>query len=484
MIVRSFLPILALSLSGALPAALTAAEPPSVPHASIEDYIDRTMPSSAVPGLAYAVVADGGVTSAGARGVLRIGGDTAVTPDTPFVIGSISKSFTALAVMQLVEAGQVELDTAVAHYLAGFASHPAGAITIRQLLSHTSGYSTMQGNASHPDATGANDELARGVDQLAAVTPAYRPATKWEYSNANYEILGRVVEVVSGQGYGSYLAANVLEPLGMDHSFVADGEAHPSIATGHVPWFGSKLPLPDSPTDRATAPQGGVIASANDLGRYLAMMMNGEDDVLSAAGKSQMMRPASAASPGYGFGWYVESDNGAVWHAGASPGVDTLAMLIPAQKKAVIVLTNGGGGLGFGETDRLRIGIAYLALGLHYNEDGALWTRQALFLGVVILPVFYLLSMGWAWLRRAKVRAKTRSGVAGVFSLWFPLLTTIAAAWVLVGLVPGWNGTPIWHWMLFQPDVVLAFIASAAGGVIWAVFRLVVAYTGRPSRPA
>ncbi len=184
------------------------------------------MPASGVPGLAYAVVDDGGITTAGARGVVRLGGEVAVTPDTPFVIGSISKSFTALSVMQLVEAGEIDLDTEVSHYLDVFSGRPAGAITIGQLLSHTSGFSTGQGNAAHPDPTGEGDELARGVAQLAAVTPAGAPGTQWEYSNANYEILGRVVEVVSGQEFQAYVAQHILEPVGMGHSFVADGEVH------------------------------------------------------------------------------------------------------------------------------------------------------------------------------------------------------------------------------------------------------------------
>jgi len=176
--------ILAVAVLGA-----SVLAPAGVPDGSIEDFIDTAMPASGVPGLAYAVVADGEITSAGARGVLRSGGDAQVTPDTPFVAGSISKSFTALAVMQLVEAGKIDLDTEVSRYLDGFSGQPAGGITIRQLLSHTSGYSTLQGNTSHTDAAGDKDELARRVAGLTGVTPAYEPDERWEYSNTNYQIL-------------------------------------------------------------------------------------------------------------------------------------------------------------------------------------------------------------------------------------------------------------------------------------------------------
>ncbi|MCP3975619.1 MAG: beta-lactamase family protein [bacterium] len=470
---RRFLAVLALGLS--------AASHAGVPEGSIEDFIDSEMPASGVPGLAYAVVSDGEITSVGAHGVVRIGGDSEVTPDTPFVTGSISKSFTALAVMQLVEAGRIDLDAGVSHYVDGFSGRHAGAITIRQLLTHTSGFSTLQGNVSHTDATRGKDELARQVDRLAGVNPAYKPDERWEYSNTNYQILGRLIEVVSGQEYQAYVAANILEPVGMEHSFVADGEIHESMATGHRPWFGTKRPLPENTTHRGTAPQGGIVASASDLARYMQMMMNGEDDVLSAEGKALMFRPASDSSPFYGFGWYVDSGNRSVWHSGSSPGFETLATMLPAEKKGVVVLANGGSGIGFGETTQLRNGITARAIGLDYGGEGSRWSQKTLFIFLVLLPFIYLLSMVWAWRRRVTIRAK--SGIFGLFSLWFPLLTTLGAAWVMLWLVPSLFGVPLGTIRLFSPDLGLAMVAGAVTGVLWAGFRLGVAYTGE-SGPA
>ncbi len=460
--------------------ALGAALPMSAPGGSIEQVIDSEMPATGAPGLAYAVVADGDITTAGARGVVRLGGEEKVTADTPFLTGSISKSFTALSVMQLVEAGEIHLDAEVSQYLDGFSTRAAGAITVRQLLSHTSGYSTGQGNASHTDSAGGTDELAGRVDQLAGVAPAHAPDEKWEYSNTNYQILGRVVEVVSGKDYQTYVAENVFGPIGMKNSFVADGEVHEAMATGHRPWFGTKQPLPENTTHRATAPQGGIVASANDLARYLQTMMNGHNDVLSADGKSEMLRPASAASPFYGLGWFVDSGNGTVWHSGTSPGYETLATMMPSETKGVVVLVNAGSGTGFGETTELRNRITAAALGLDYDGEGSRLSQKALFVSLVLLPLVYALSMIWAWRHRVDIRAK--SGVFGQFSLWFPLLTTLAAAWVILHLVPNLFGTPLANIRLFQPDLGIALIATAVTGVLWAVFRLAVAYAGRMDR--
>ena len=222
------------------------------------------------------------------------------------------------------------------------------------------------------------------------MTPAYGPGERWEYSNPNYQILGRLIEVVSGQEFQAYVTANILQPVGMEHSFVADGEIHDSMATGHTPWFTTKRALAQTPTDRVTAPQGGIIATAGDMARYMQMMMNGQDDVLSAAGKAQMMRPASAASPSYGFGWYVEQSNGTVWHTGVSPGFESLAWMLPAEKKAAVVLVNGVSGVGFAETTQLRTGIAARGLGIDYAGEGSRLPQKALFIGLVLLPIVYL----------------------------------------------------------------------------------------------
>jgi hypothetical protein len=201
--------------------------------------------------------------------------------------------------------------------------------------------------------------------------------------------------------------------------------------------------------------------------------------VLSAEGKTLMMRPASPVSPNYGFGWALDPGNGTVWHSGSTPGFETLATMVPAQNRGVVVLVNGGSGIGFGETGELRAGLTALALGLEYDGEGSRWAQQAMFLSLVLLPIIYLASMAWAWRHRDGLRGK--AGAFGLFSLWFPLLTTLVAAWVMLWLVPNLFGVPLGTLFLFQPDFGLALIATSVFGVLWAVLRLGVAYTGSSS---
>ncbi|WP_199801124.1 serine hydrolase domain-containing protein [Parerythrobacter jejuensis] len=444
---------------------------------SIEDFVEREMPNSGVPGLAYGIVTNGNAIVARARGVSNVDTGTVVTEDTPFLTGSVSKSFTALAIMQLMEAEKIELDAPVSDYLPVFAERPAGGVTIRQLLSHTSGFSTFQGNASHKDRTDDGDILAYQAAQIAQEEPAYSPGTRWEYSNHNYKVLGRVIEVVSGQDFATYIESRIMEPAEMRDSFVSDGTINGDMATGHRPWFGTKKAMTFNPSGPGSAPQGGIVASAADLARYLQLMMNEKDDILSAAGKQAMMQPASELSPYYGFGWFLDEEKGTVFHSGSSPGFEALATMKPAEKKAAIVLVNAGSGTGFGETIQLRNGITARALGLAYHGETSRTWQKALFISLALLPIIYLLSMVWAYRYRAALRAKT--GPFGLFSLWFPLVTTVAAAIFILVAVPRIFGASLATIGLFQPDVGLLLIATATMGVLWAVFRLILAYFGK-----
>ncbi|MEL6529033.1 MAG: serine hydrolase domain-containing protein [Pseudomonadota bacterium] len=443
---------------------------------TIDDILAEGMERSGVPGVAYAEVSGGAITQ-GKSGVKTIGSEDAITTETPFLIGSVSKSFTALAIMQLVEAGALGLDDPVSQYLAEFNGQPAGAITIRQLLSHTSGFSMYQGNEGQADLAQDTDALARRVEALAAAAPVHQPGTVWEYSNANYQILGRLIETASGQPFGAYMTENVLIPAGMTNSYVFDGERRPQTATGHRPFFFGKTPNSESLTGRGSGPQGGIVATAQDMARYLAMMMNEEDDLLSAAGKAMMMQPANEASPEYGFGWFLDPARGLVFHSGANPGFEALATMRPADQMAVVVLTNAGSGAFSGETTGLRNSITAHFLDLDYAGEASSCGMIAGLAVLALLPVIYLLSMVWAWRKRADLRAK--SGVFGLFSLWFPVLATVTAAWVIFSVVPRLFGAPFSAIRLFQPDTGLVLAATAVLGVVWALFRLGVAYTGR-----
>lgn len=469
----ALVPIMVVAIAAVSATNLVRAQ---APKADIEQFLDDALPASGAPGVAYAVVEQGAITS-GARGEELAGSGVQIIADTPFVIGSVSKSFTALAIMQLVEAGAVELDAPVSTYLPEFAGQEAGPVTIRQLLSHTSGYSTVQGNTAHRDETAQEDALAQQVARDALTAPAGAPGIAFAYSNINYRILGRVVEVVSGRSYADYIEREILTTLGMASSFVSDGEVHPEMAVGHRPWFLGKQPFEPGRTHSVNAPAGGVVASAADMAKYLSMMINGQDDLVRAETKALMMSPASDASPNYGFGWNLVAGGATVYHTGTSPGVETQATLIPEEGLAAIMLVNAGSGMGFGETEPLIGGLTGLALGYDYAPAGGAFWRQFMLVSLVLAPVLFVICIIWAFRHREQLRAKSASK-AGRASLFVPLVMMAVMGVVLLWLVPSLFGTTLSSLQLYLPDMVLAMKATVVTGVLWALVRIGLSFGG------
>ena len=449
----------------------------SEPH-SLDEFVTSELEAAGLPGMAYAIV-DNGISVSGAHGEVDIRTGEAVTPDTPFQLASISKSFTAVAILQLVESERVELDGELSLYLDVFEGRPGGAITLRQLLSHTSGYSTLQGNETDLENPGSEDALTRQAALIASWAPAYPPVSRWDYSNANYVLLGAVIEAVSELKYDQYVESRILQPVGMKNSFVGDGGTYDNVAIGHKPWFGRKRPTKDSQTRtaRASAPGGGVIASANDLALYLETLLNGEDDIISAESKKLMMQPASDQAPYYGLGWMLNPQDGTVYHTGTNPGVETIAIMVPADRKGVVVLVNAGSGLGFGETGDLINGVSAHALGWDFVRDQSSWGRKSLFLTFALLPFLFGFGAIQAWLQRKGLRAK--SGPFGLFSLWFPLIMTVALAWISVSLIPNLFGVSLSTLGVFSPDLAIALLSTGLMGIVWAVLRLCVYYSAK-----
>src|SRR2546425_1299950 len=217
----------------AVGAALVCLIPLAVVHAAttsdeqtIESYVDTQVRNARYPGLAVGVVhADGGRYARG-FGVADPAGQ-AVTPHTPFIIGSLSKSFTALAIMQLAEQGKLDLDTSVQRYLPSFVTADQDAsstITVRHLVNQTSGI--PKSAVKELQVGGGDETIEDAVHQLDRVHLTAPIGTTFQYSNLNYVTLGLIVQVVSGEPYGTYVERHIFAPLGMRDSFASPPAAH------------------------------------------------------------------------------------------------------------------------------------------------------------------------------------------------------------------------------------------------------------------
>ncbi len=401
-----------------LPAAQSPAGAPA-DLATVDAWLDGQLRDAGIPGAALVVVQDGRIVEERGFGVADASGRP-VTATTPFMIGSLTKSMTALAVMQLVDAGRVDLDAPVRSYLPSFALADPGAaaqVTVRQLLTHTSGIPTAAGTA--PLSAPATD-LASQVAALRDVAPVAPPGTRYAYSNANYLVLGRLIEVLAGQPYGAYLAEHLFAPLGMAHAATdvaaaqaaGLGQAHRlffGFADAHAPLFRADL-----------VPAGFVAASADDMGRFLLAEL-GEPGasgarVISASALATMHTGAAdTGMPGekMAMGWAVARLGGEpiLAHAGSTTDMAAVEVLVPGRRLGVAVLFDAQSVLYelLHKPDAIGLGVAALLTG---RQPGGTFVLLYPTLDLVAVAVFVLLGRG---LLRA-VRGARLTGGGGAAS--------------------------------------------------------------------
>src|SRR5438105_12769001 len=324
-------------------------------YAAIDRYVQDQVNEAHVPGLALGIVHGAEVTHLHGFGRADSAGRP-VTPQTPFIIGSISKSFTALAVMQLVEAGKVDLSTPVRRYITEFRladPQQSALITVRQLLNQTSGIPKSAGTTPP---SGPVSSLDAQVRALASVTPSARPGQRFEYSNSNYEVLGRLIEIVSGQRFGDYVQGHIFTRLAMVHSFASlDAARRDGLASASTLWFGLEQAHPQGAGFRSdTVPAGFLMSSAEDMSHFLAAQLSDGKypatgfSILSPAGTAELHRPAvpaglSAQGGSYAMGWFVGPRShlgNTIWHNGSAASMHSMVIMLPTEKWGVVLLSN------------------------------------------------------------------------------------------------------------------------------------------------
>jgi len=470
-------PLLVL-VAGALVAVnlvVPGTQPPTATGPATFDQVDawlaHQIADAGIPGGAIAVVRDGVVVHTRGFGIADAAGRP-VTDDTPFVIGSITKSFTALAVMQLVEAGRVDLDEPVARYVPGFrlADADAGArITVRQLLDHTSGLSTSAG--TDPLTTPVTSLAAR-VRDLADVAPVSQPGAAYHYSNANYVVAGRLIELVSGLDYGTYLRRHVLEPLGMATATTDRATAHAEgLSQAHRLWFG--IADAREPLDRPDLVSAGFIAaSANDMARYLIAQLGGTPVIrgiqppISAPGLAAMhdgVVPTGLGDQRYGLGWVDATMDGVrvVSHTGSTTDMAAVAALVPGSGMGVAVLLNGTSPLYELLHKPDAIGLGAVALLLGREPAGTLEAfYPALDVALLILLAIQLRALaGLARSKRVAPAGRRSHPAARIGAGALRVYLDVAVPVSILLVVPGWLGP--WP-ALIRTDIGVVLAAVAA----------------------
>jgi CubicO group peptidase (beta-lactamase class C family) len=406
--------------AAAVPAAGSATTIGKTTSTRIEDYVQQQASADHIPGTAVGILN-------GSQPVLLRGFGNA-TADTSFFLGSLSKSFTALAIMQLAGQGKVNLDAPVRKYIPWFKvgdGSESDSVTVLQLLDQTSGISAKAGLtelAFAPSTTFV--QAIKGFDTFPLIA---RPGKVFQYSDANYTIAGYIVQQASGQSYDSYVRQHIFAPLGMTHTYAMTGTARePGLTRGYATWFGLKIPL----TEQIAAPlvpAGYIISSASDMTHYLIAEMNGGvyngTRIVSAKAMQEMQAPLAPVNgqspvPGatsYGLGWGVGAISGTpvIVHDGQLRDFDAAMAILPEQKIAVVVLMNQNPQVVVND-DQLYDGITQgITTGTFPPVSQTFIIFYAIFDTIVLATLILMIGSFWRtgrWLRKFRVRA-VRTGV-------------------------------------------------------------------------
>lgn len=262
------------------------------------------------------------------------------TVDTYYEIGSITKQFTAAAILQLQETGKLHLDDKLSVYLPK-APH-ADEVTLRQLLSHTSGmpeYFDAVDAAKAIDKPASFDKL---MSYIAGKPLDFPPGSHWSYSNTGYILAGRVIEVVSHESYRHYVQTHLLDPAGMTHTFtVAEENGLPNMAIGYDRDNGQIKPARTIAASVGWA-AGFLVSTVDDLEKWNTALRSGK--IVTPADYALMATSAKTAQgdAGYGLGLFVDSidDQPRVGHTGGSLGFTTANEYFPRQDMQIIAFTN------------------------------------------------------------------------------------------------------------------------------------------------
>ena len=475
------------------PASPAAADGyPPVDLAAVDRLVSGELEASSIPGAAIAITR--GTQVLHVHGYGHDADGIPITENSRFRIASLSKSFTSMAVLQLVDAGRVSLDDPVVAHLPEFRlADPRGAdVTVRQLLDQTSGLADRE----VPDLSRRQPRtLAEAATSLRSAHLVAEPGTQFNYHNPNYQVAARLVEVVSGQPFDTYLREHVFRPAGMAASLTSDVDDTPvpGLADGHVIAYGRPIPVPVLPTFDGGA--GDVVSTAADMARWLVVHANGGRTadgarLVSEASMTAMHIPS--APGGYALGWDTDGPATAptrLEHSGNLLSFSAYQAVLPQSGYGIVLLFNSGSAFLLEQTAIFRS-----VLHLVEGTDGTpvrpwvTWGAIDALLGCLTVLVLVLGARSGLTARRWVTRhARSRESIVWGLAPSLAVLGLVAAFPDIAPLLTGGRdvswAAAVYGWPALVVALAAALLAAASTLVArcWQLSRNLASVPGRPA---
>ncbi len=489
----------------------TASSGPASPeqaYESLDFFLQDQIDALGIPGAAIAVVQHGVQVHSAAFGHSDDSGRP-MTARTPVLLASTTKSLTAIAVMQQVEAGRLNLDEPVQTYLPWFTLNDsrASAITVRHLLHQASGMTSKDTAFEASDAQGP-EAIEEGVRALSGSPLAGEPGEAFRYASANFNILGLLVQTVSGQPFGDYMEQHVFGPLEMADSHPVRAAARAdNAAAGYSLWFGTFWLQTDAPAPATGMPSTTMYSSAEDLGHELTALLDGgrygEARILLPESVKTMLEPRVQVdgSKGYAMGWFtrplVEAADPAAQpaadadlpllleHQGEWANSHTYLAMVPDSHLGVALVINGNdtsapSRLKAIDTNVLRILHGQAPVPTVVQED---WLQRYSWAVSLALLLAELLSLWLALSLLIRRRAAARKRWFLVALAAGALVLDAFALWLCLIYAPARFDTHLFVIVRQFPDVGVSLVPVLALALIWPIPRTVWLIVQHRTRP-
>lgn len=412
-------------------------------YSDIDTYLQTCVKNAHIPSLSVTIVDKNKVLFS------ENYGDVA-NSDTPFLLGSVSKSFTAVCIMQLVEQKKIDLGANISTYLPD--ATDGEKITVSQLLNHTSGLGEYQ--------TLGNYKIIN--EQGVHI-----------YANVNYSLLGEIIEAVSGQSYNEYITENVFYPLRLSHTAATFDESKKNgLIDGYTNYWGvhikNRHKYPLSKNSWITVPAGYISASTNDLGKYLQMYLNGGNGIISKQSIDTMFYGDTVYVDSdipfwYGYGWATIREplsEPVLRHSGLVETGTSCIFILPQKDMAIAIVSNVNDYFVTNNMmDNLGWGMILMLLDNPPNEiAGNAYLMSHIRIDLVMMSILATAILSLCLLPKYIQRVK--QGEKLMVAL-FPILVNLLLSVFILLLVPTFFETPLWVAKSFVPDVFITVVISS-----------------------
>ncbi|NLL06042.1 MAG: beta-lactamase family protein [Clostridiaceae bacterium] len=446
---------------------------------NLSEVIEKYITTYRIPGVEVAVAKDDKIIYSKGFGNTPEG--TQVTADTPMYIGSVSKSFTALAILQLVERDKINLDSPVVDYLPWFkvkGFNNSKHITVRHLLNHTSGLSEETYFKELP----VNTSLEAAVENLAEAELVEEPGKVFNYFNPNYQVLGLIIEKVAEISYDEYVKKHILEPLSMKNTYLTKEEIEKKVTKGFSSFFTFPF-IKSEPFRPYGLPEGYIVSTAKDMILFLQAHSNLQSDlgqlILSKDGFKQLQTPDSAVKSNYAMGWQrIKSSKGytVVYNGGDLDTYHSDVMIIPEKGYSIVIMINQNSFINqLVVYDSLRKAVIDFVLGNEEQQDMPAIHKYLIIAGIAIVAIIvYQLCSIICIVKRAQI-CRYRKKTKIILSIFNDCLLPVILLIVVPKLVSVQleRGVTLREAFNMQPDMTVSIIIISILFCIKAITKIV-----------